>query len=334
MSLNLRHSDQPNQLTEHKTMSRSSAILLTLCIIIMMSLGTVITKWAMSDVPSFTMAWLPVAIGMVVLSFYTFVVRGERIPTNLGRQVWIYLALIGLINYFSSRVTQVIALERLPANTHTYLFNFIGFITMGMSIFILKESPTVFQVLGALTALIGLRIFFEQIPSATELVGVLLIAISITGIAYTNNIARKLAMLTNFSLSNNILTTLAILMGGSVMVLTGVATDWPPQVHGWQNWAVVLYAGVFMVGVGLTVWNQILRTLRSYEASILGASTVIWTSLLAVPILGETLGINQLIGIGLMIVGLALVQVRYGTLAQFRAITSIKGRIRGQKSNI
>ncbi|MCB0098311.1 MAG: EamA family transporter, partial [Caldilineaceae bacterium] len=74
------------------------------------------------------------------------------------------------------------------------------------------------------------------------------------------------------------------------------------------------------VGVGLTVWNQILRTLRSYEASILGASTVIWTSLLAIPILGETLDPNQMAGIGLMIVGLALVQVRVGTLAQVRAM--------------
>ncbi|MCB0088991.1 MAG: DMT family transporter [Caldilineaceae bacterium] len=301
-------------------MSRTNAILLTLANLIMMSLGTVLTKWAMSDVPAFTMAWLPVAIGMGVLSLYTFGIRRERIPANLGRQVWIYLAIIGFINYFSSRVTQIISLERLPANTHTYLFNFIGFLTMGMSIFILKESPTVFQVLGAVTALFGLRIFFDQIPSATELVGVLFVAISITGIAYTNNIARKLAMLTNFSLSNNIITTLAILMGGSVMVLTGVATDWPPQVHGWQNWAIVFYAGIFMVGVGLTVWNQILRTLRSYEASILGASTVIWTSLLAIPILGETLDPNQMAGIGLMIVGLALVQVRVGTLAQVRAM--------------
>ena len=64
----------------------------------------------------------------------------------------------------------------------------------------------------------------------------------------------------------------------------------------------------------MTVWNYVLRTLRSYEASILGASTVIWTALLAVPILGEQLAFNQIIGIGLMIVGLALVQVRRGRL--------------------
>jgi drug/metabolite transporter (DMT)-like permease len=78
----------------------------------------------------------------------------------------------------------------------------------------------------------------------------------------------------------------------------------------WADWAVILYSGVLTRAVGLTVWNLILRTLRSYEASILGASTVIWTSILAVIILHETLTTNQIIGIAMMLVGLVLVQVR------------------------
>ena len=74
----------------------------------------------------------------------------------------------------------------------------------------------------------------------------------------------------------------------------------------------LFYTGLVMIAFSMSVWNHILRTLRSYEASILGASTVIWTALLAVPILGETLTINKIIGIALMLVGLALVQVMQG----------------------
>ena len=66
--------------------------------------------------------------------------------------------------------------------------------------------------------------------------------------------------------------------------------------------------------IGLTVWNLILRTLRSYEPSILGASTVIWTSILSVIFLNEKLVLNQIIGIVLMLSGLILVQVRKGSL--------------------
>ena len=256
-------------------MNRTTAIVQTLTILILMSLGNVLNKWAMSDLSAFTLAWLPVAVGMVAMTFYTFVLRGEKIPTGLSRQVWLYMILIGIINFFVSRITQVLALDRLSASAHAYLFNFIGFITMAMSIFILKESPTLFQLIGAVVAFVGLRIFFDVLPSAGELVGVGLVVVSISGIAYTNNIARKLALITEFELSNNILSTVAILVGGSLTVGSGLLLDWPPQVIGWQNWTIVLYSGIFMVAIGLTVWNHVLRTLRSYEASILGASTVI-----------------------------------------------------------
>lgn len=59
-------------------------------------------------------------------------------------------------------------------------------------------------------------------------------------------------------------------------------------------------------------WNSILWTLRSYEASILAASTVIYTALFAVPILGERLALHQIAGVALMLVGLSLVQVWRG----------------------
>jgi len=295
-------------------MSRAIAITQTLSILVLMSLGTVLIKWTLSNVSPITMTWLPVAIGMLVLGGYTFGLRRERIPAGLGRQVWLYIIAIGVCNFVIVRLGLTLSLERLPATTQMYLVNFVGFITMGMSIFILKESPTIFQILGAVIAFAGLRVFFDAVPSTYELVGVAIIVVSIIALAYTNNIARKLAIVTDYQLSNNIISTMALLIGGSLMVLIGVSIDWPPQVGSWQNWSVILYAGIIMIGLSMSVWNYILRTLRSYEASILGASTVIWTALIAIPILGEQLTLNEIIGIVLMIAGLSLVQVRGGKL--------------------
>jgi drug/metabolite transporter (DMT)-like permease len=116
------------------------------------------------------------------------------------------------------------------------------------------------------------------------------------------------------------------LIGGSITVIFGIAMDFPPRVEGFSNWGILLYSGIVMIALGLTVWNKILRTLRSYEASILGASTVIWTALLAIPILGETLTPNEIAGIALMIVGLALVQVRRGRFSTlFRRFRPAEG---------
>ena len=293
---------------------RMIAILQTTVIMLLMSLGTVLIKLALVDVDPFTFAWLSVAVGMVALSVYTFVIRKERVPKGLSKEVWVYIFCMGFFNFLIARITLTFSLDLLEATTNTYLVNFVGFLTMLMSIFILKESPSIFQLLGATVALVGLRVFFVEIPPPSEIRGIVLIAVGIFGIALTNNLARKLTIITRQGLSNYIISTCALLIGGTMLVLVGLALDWPPQINGVANLGTLLYAGVVMIAFSMTVWNHVLRTLRSYEASILGASTVIWTALLAIPILGESLSLNEMGGIVLMLVGLALVQVRRGEM--------------------
>ena len=292
---------------------RVVAILQTISILMLMSLGTVLIKLALTDVEPFTFAWVSVTIGMVALAVYTFGIRRERVPRGLSTRVWLIILSIGFFNFFVARLTMTISLDLLEATTNTYLVNFVGFVTMGMSIFILKESPTLFQLLGAAVALAGLRIFFPGGLSDAQLQGVLLILVGILGIAYTNNITRKLLMTTQ-QLSSLIISTIALLFGGGLLLLAGLIADWPPHVGSLADLGTLFYAGLVMIAFSMSVWNHILRTLRSYEASILGASTVIWTALLAIPILGEVLTSNKVIGIALMMIGLALVQVRRGQI--------------------
>lgn len=106
------------------------------------------------------------------------------------------------------------------------------------------------------------------------------------------------------------ISTIALWIGGLPVVLLGLASDWPPAVSGWTNWGIIMLNAVVAITIGLTVWNSMLRTLRSYEASILGASSVIYTALFAVPLLGERLALPQIAGMALKLVGLSLVQVR------------------------
>ena len=289
---------------------RLIAIFSLVLILLSMSFGTILMKIVLFEVKPLTLTWLSVLVGMVAMSLYTFLFRREKVPSGMAPRVWGYIIVIGLCNFVISRITRPFALERLPAITTTFLGNFIGFITMGMSVFILKESPSIYQLLGAVVAVTGLTIYFEQIPTDYELVGVGLILVGIIAVAYTNNIARKFAMITDFKFSNNMLSTLALLFGGVITVSVGLILDWPPQVGSLRNWGIIFYVGIVMIGVGLTGWNYFLRVLRSYEASILGATSVIWTAILAWIFLGEVLSLFQIMGIGLLLVGLMLVQVR------------------------
>lgn len=290
--------------------NRSIAILTTLTILLAMSFGGVLTKLAYSSVSPAAFIYLSMIVGIIAMVVYTFVIKRERISKELmTKQVWSYILQIAFFNFVTGTLG-MIALNYMAVSTKSYLSNFIGFITMAMSAIILKELPGLWQILGALIAFSGLRVFFPTPPQGAELIGVALILVSITGVAYTNNIARKLALVTENKISNNIVSTLAITLGGSVAVIIYILIDgFPPVVPTLNDWLIILYSGVIGRAVGLTLWNLILRTLRSYEASILGASSIIWTSILAVIILQETLQIYQIIGIGMMLVGLVLVQV-------------------------
>jgi drug/metabolite transporter (DMT)-like permease len=234
----------------------------------------------------------------------------------LGKRIWWYIIAIGVGNFLLSRLSQPIALQLLPVITNSYLGNFIGFLTMAMSIFILREYPSLFQLLGAGIAIFGVTIFFNEPLKNSEFIGILFVLIGIFAVAFTNNIARKLAIVTENKLSNNIVSTVALFIGGIGAVIAGLIFDFPPKVPDLKSWGIIFFSGTVGVALGTTAWNHILRTLRSYEASILGSSSIIWTTLLAVVILGEKLTLNEGMGMATMIVGLVLVQVRRGRVDQ------------------
>lgn len=303
---------------------RITAILQATGILILMSLGTILTKLVLADVPPFTYAWTSIGLGMIIMSVYTFLIRKESIPKNLGKRIWWYIIAIGICNFTISRLLRPIGIMRLPVITNTYVGNFIGFLTMAMSIFILNEYPSIFQLLGAGIAIYGITLYFNEPLQAGEFFGVLMVLISIVAVAYTNNIARKLAMRTENKLSNNFISTTALLIGGIGAVIAGFIFDSPPKVPDLKSWGIIIYSGAINIALGLTVWNSILRTLRSYEASILGSSSIIWTTLLAILLLGEKPSINQWMGMGTMLIGLTLVQVRRGKLNVFTKKELIK----------
>ncbi|QRN82050.1 DMT family transporter [Chloroflexota bacterium] len=294
---------------------RSTTIAITLGILISMSVSNILTKFAYRDMSPITFIYCSLFVGIVTMLIYTFVIKKERIPKELmTKQVWSLILQIAFFNFVLGTLG-IYSLNYLNASTHSYLTNFIGFITMAMSIFLLKEAPTLWQIVGAVIAFSGLRLFFPELPKDNQLIGVVMVLVSITGVAYTNNITRKLAQVTENKISNNVISTLAISIGGSLAIIIYLFMDgFSPVIPTVADFGIILFVGIVTRAIGLTVWNLILRTLRSYEASILGASTVIWTSILSVIFLGETLLLNQVFGILLMLVGLILVQIRKGRI--------------------
>ena len=289
---------------------RLKAILSVLSILFLSALMGVLAKLALIEVPAFTFAWLQILSGGFFLTIYTVVFRRERLRIQFEPREWAAVVFIGLSNFALVRVLMMLSLERMPATTHAFLGSSVGLVTMAMSIAFLAERPGRLQVLGGLLAISGVWLFFPAIPAPQEMLGVFYLALVVLGLAASNNVTRWLVTRRGDSLPSSLLSTLALWIGGIPVVLAGLTLDWPPEVGGLQNGLIIFANGVVGIAIVLTVFNSILKTLQSFEASILAGSGLIWTVILAVPILGERLDLIQILAIFVMLLGLFLAQRR------------------------
>jgi drug/metabolite transporter (DMT)-like permease len=274
----------------------------------------VLAKLALFEVAAFRFVWLQVLSASAFMLIYTFVFRREGWPQGLEAREWLAVALIGVVNFGIVRFCMLLSLERLPATTHVFLMSFVGLATMSMSILFLAERPSRLQVLGAVVAILGVRLFFPDLPPPRELLGVAYLAVVVLGLALANNVTRWLVMRAGERISSTQLAAISMLFGGMPLVLSGLALDPSLDVGGLRNGLIIFANGVIGIALVQTVLNAIFRTLRSYEVSILAGSGVIWTALLAVPILGERLSGQQIAAIAVLLSGLFLAQLRQGDL--------------------
>jgi drug/metabolite transporter (DMT)-like permease len=135
-------------------------------------------------------------------------------------------------------------------------------------------------------------------------IGLALGAALISGFAiYINGFAVKQAPgALSFTLAKNMVAALIIaaVLFGSVSrgqiksSLTGLR---PTQ------WLALGYVGLFSGGLAFALFFQGLTQASSTEAAFVQKSLIIWVVILAIPILGEKLGLGQVVAIGLLLLG-------------------------------
>ena len=281
-----------------------------LVVIMLACLATVWAKLVLVDVAPFTFVWLMVLFGIISLTLYAFVIKREQLPRGLGIRSWCYLVATGILYYCVYRYIYMVSLQKIDATTHVYIINFTGLVTMGLSSVMLREVPTAIQILGAFIALLGLWLYFDQVPVGGQLKGILLLLIGVVCLALTNIFIRLLGRVSASELSSTMVAVLTIWIGGIPLLIAGLVLDFPPPSMDTTSWLVIIFNAVVVLAGSMVVWSYALRTLRSYEASILASSGVIFTALFSIPILGDQLEKHEIAGIAVMFVGLTLTQIR------------------------
>ncbi len=289
---------------------RTRSIIQLVLTMLLVALVTVLAKKSLQKIDALSFVWLQMLFGILAIAIYTFVIRKLRFPRNIPFKAWLIVVAMGICNFLIVKTLFILALKILPVNTHAYIINFVGIVTMLLSSLLLKEKPTWLQIIGALIAIFGVQVYFQVIPEGNQLTGLLLLVAAVFFLALTNILMRLLHLVYPEKLSSHIVSCVAVFSGGIPLVLFGLTDLSPLQQLSSFDWGVIVANGIIAIALTMNVFNLVMKHLRAFEASILASSGLIFTAIFSIILLGDSLTLNQIVGIVLLFVGIIMVQLQ------------------------
>lgn len=305
------------------TSSRShrNAVLLALLVTFLWSTSWVLIKIGLkSSLPPVTFAGLRYTLAFLCLLPFVLLNSTQRkMIRNLSKTNWWQLALLGLIFYSITQGAQFIGLAFLPAATVTLLLNFSPILVALSSGNMNKEATTLAQWGGIILSVLGAIIYFLplNIP-AGQSIGLLAVIIGVLANASSSLLGRTLNA--QEGLPAILITTISMGIGGVLLLLVGAFVQGFGKLA-LQQWLIIAWLAVVNTAIAFTLWNKSLQTLTAVESSIINGSMLPQIAILAWLLLDEPLNLRQTLGLGLVSVGILIVQVWRGKLNQIRDVT-------------
>jgi len=188
------------------------------------------------------------------------------------------------------------------------LFTF-GTVTVALlSGILLREAPTRPQWCGIACALLGGYLYFHpvRIPLG-ELLGITVALVSMVSYSIAAILGRGIAR--SRVVSPLLMTVVSMGAGSIVLLVSGLAAEGMPSVD-LTNWLTILWLSIANTSFTFVLWNRTLRTLTAVESSIIANAMVVEIAMLAWLFLGERLTLASGAGLGLVMLGTAVVQLK------------------------
>lgn len=288
------------------------AVLQALFVTFLWSTSWVLIKIGLEEIPALTFAGLRYSLAFLLL--LPLLLRGEvrHSVAGLSRRNWLMLVVLGLVMYTLTQGAQFLALDRLPAQTTSLVLSFSPVMVALLGMALLAERPSPLQGAGVTLFLVGAATFlYPAAFPAGQAVGLIIAVLGLLA----NAGAAVLGRYVNRDATLPAVAVTLISMGvGSLMLLgVGMAVQGLPELS-LRGWLIVAWLAAVNTAFAFTLWNLTLRKLSAMESSIINNTMLIQIAVLAWIFLGETLGVRQVIGLLLAMLGTLVVQLGAGRL--------------------
>ena len=291
-----------------KTHSYLKATLLALLVTFLWSTSFVIIKIGLAEIPPLTFAGLRYSIAFIFLLPFAFTKKNSVVIKSLNKKDWLKLVLLGLLFYAFTQGTQFIGLSLLPAVTVSLWLNFTPLIVAVMAIFLLREIPSALQWSGVILFILGIITYFFPVDlSENQVTGLVVITIGVLANSSSAVLGRNINR--GAKINPVVVTIISMGIGSLILLTSGILLQGLPSIST-ENVLFLLWLAIINTALAFTIWNFTLRTLSAMESSIINGTMLIQIAILAWIFLGETISLQEGIGMLVAACGAVLVQLK------------------------
>ncbi|MCZ7574677.1 MAG: DMT family transporter [Ardenticatenaceae bacterium] len=292
-------------------MSRPShigAVAQALLVTILWASSWVLIKFGLRDIPALTFAGLRYTLAFIILLAVSLSGPHRAAFRRLPREAWLRLAVLGLLLYSITQGAQFLGLALLPATTASLILSFTTVCVALLAIPLLGERPGWHGWMGVVMALAGaVTYFYPATLAPADWLGLLIVSSGMLSGALAAILGRGVARRDDLTPSQ--ITTVSMGVGSLLLLGSGLAVEsWPHLTL--SGLVIIGWLALVNTALAFTLWVNSQRTLSAVESSILNNLMLPEIALLAWLFLGEHPAPRQWLGIGLVIGGTLVVQLR------------------------
>ena len=301
--------------------TRLRAALLALFVTFLWSTSWVIIRWGLDDeddrLPPLTFAGLRYGLAAALLVAWTR--TGPRRAIHVvERSAWRPLIALGAVMYALTQGAQFVAIDSQPAATTNLFLAMTPLAVAVTSAAVLGEHSTRRQQVGAAVVVAGAAVYFGGELGATT------VGVAAAGVCLVSNAAATLlGRAVNRTATHSAVAVTAVSMttGAVLLLAAGLLVDGVPRVS-WSAAAIVAWLAVVNTAFAWTWWNHAQRSLTATEAAAINTTMAVQIPLLAWVLLDERLGIPEIAGITLVVVGVSAMRSALPTAARTESPSS------------
>jgi drug/metabolite transporter (DMT)-like permease len=205
------------------------------------------------------------------------------------------------------RTIVLYGLDLMDAIPVSMLLNLTPIVVLGLGVIMLKEIPTRAQTVLVFLVVIGAMIYFYPIDlDLSETVGLIVVLIGVIANAFSSIMGRSINRERNTP--PIVVTGVSMAIGAVILLIIGVVLEGLTVVTPIALFYII-WLSIVNTAFAFTLWNKAMQTLRAVDITVINSTMLPQIVILSIVFLGEVLDPLDWIGLIILALSVALIQI-------------------------